>query len=202
MCPKSSAKVQHTDVSWDNYFNDSLKAKHEKKHEKGVQRRVNADTRVPNNWEAFLTIVNKNKEEQFSYLSDQLTTIDTSEGESIQMTNPQILNGISVSILEGSGWTVESVDDQYINIVKYKPFKGSSYIELPLEIRNPAKGLINLKNKDNECFRWCHICHLNPQTKNPQRIKKCDKEYIEKLDYVGIKFPVIVNQYNKTEKRY
>ena len=35
----------------------------------------------------------------------------------------------------------------------------------------PKKGLINLKNDDNECYRWCHIRHLNPQTKNPQRMK-------------------------------
>ena len=81
--------------------------------------------------------------------------------ESIQTTNQQILNGISVWISDGSGWTIESVDDQYVNIVKYKSLKGSSYIELPLEIRNPAKGLINLKNKDTECLRWCHIRHLN-----------------------------------------
>ena len=32
------------------------------------------------------------------------------------------------------------------------------------------KGLINLKNEDNECFRCCHIRHLNPGTNNPQRI--------------------------------
>ena len=35
--------------------------------------------------------------------------------------------------------------------------KGSSYIKLPQELRNSAKGLINMKNEDNECFRWCHI---------------------------------------------
>ena len=54
---------------------------------------------------------------------------------------------------EGSGWTIESIDDQYINILKYKPLKESSYNELPPELRNPTKGMINLQNKDNECFR-------------------------------------------------
>ena len=92
--------------------------------------------------------------------------------ESIQTSSQEILNGISVWLSEGSGWTVESVDDQYINIVRYKPLKGSSYIELPPELRNPAEGLINLQNKDNECFRWCHIQHLNPQKIHPERIKK------------------------------
>ena len=68
--------------------------------------------------------------------------------------------------------------------------RGSSYIKLPQELRNSAKGLINMKNEDNECFRWCYIRHLNPQAKDPQRIKKVDKKYIENLDYSGIEFPV------------
>ena len=67
---------------------------------------------------------------------------------------------------------------------------GSSYIELSTELQDPAKGLINVKNKDDECFRWCHIIHLNPQRKNPQKIKKDDKQFIEGLDYTNIEFPV------------
>ena len=43
--------------------------------------------------------------------------------------------------------------------------------------------------------------HLNPQEKDPQRIKKADKKYVEKLDYTGIEFPVNVKQYNKFEKQ-
>ena len=59
--------------------------------------------------------------------------------------------------------------------------------------------MINLQNKDNECFRWCHIRHLNPQQKDPQRIKKCDKEYIKKLDYTNVTFPVTQKDYRKIE---
>ena len=58
-----------------------------------------------------------------------------------------------------------------------------------------------MKNEDNECFRWCHIRHLNPQEKYPQRIKKTDKQYVEKLDYSNIEFPVNVQHYNKIEKQ-
>ena len=79
--------------------------------------------------------------------------------------------------------------------------KGSSYIKLPEELRNSKKGLINLKNEDDECFRWSHIRYLNPQDKDPQRIKKSDKAYINKLDYSEIEFPVNVKQYNKIEKQ-
>ena len=121
--------------------------------------------------------------------------------EALQMSKQNILNQISQWISEGSGWTVQSVDSHYLNIVKYKPMNGSSYIQLPSELRNSAKGLINMKNEDNECFRWCHIRHLNPQDKDPQRIKKVDKPYVENLDYSGIEFPVNAKHYNKIEKQ-
>ena len=58
-----------------------------------------------------------------------------------------------------------------------------------------------MKNEDDECFRWCHIRHLNPQSKGPQRIKKADKQHIDNLDYSNIVFPVSEKQYNKIEKQ-
>ena len=121
--------------------------------------------------------------------------------EALKLSKDHILNMVAQWISEGSGWTIESVDSHYLNIVKYQPIKGSSHIELPLELQHHLKGLINIKNNDNECFRWCHTRYLNPQDKNSQRIKKCDKEYINKLDYSGIEFPVKLNQYNKIEKQ-
>ena len=72
---------------------------------------------------------------------------------------------------------------------------------VPDELKNSMKGLINIKNEDNERFRWCHVRHLNPQEKDPQRIKKADKKYVKKLDYIGIEFPVNAKQYNKIEKQ-
>ena len=121
--------------------------------------------------------------------------------EALQSSKQQILNMIAQWVSEGSGWTIQSVDNHYLNIVQYQPMKGSSYIKLTQELRNSRRGLINMKNEDNECFRWCHIRHLNPQAKYPQRIKKFDKEYINKLDYSGIEFPVTTKQYNKIEKQ-
>ena len=121
--------------------------------------------------------------------------------EALQMSKQNILNKIAQWISEGSGWTVQSVDNHYLNIAKYEPMKGSSYIQLPNELRNSGKGLINMKNEDNECFRWCHIRHINPQDKDPQRIKKTDKQYVGKLDYSNIEFPVNVKHYNKIEKQ-
>ena len=52
----------------------------------------------------------------------------------------------------GSGWIIEFIESQYINISTYRPLSGSSYMDLPIELKSPRKGLINIKNKDKKIF--------------------------------------------------
>ena len=113
----------------------------------------------------------------------------------------RILELIAVWLSEGSGWVFESVLLHIINIVSYFPLRGTSYIKLPEELRNPMKGLINPKNTDNKCFLWCHIRHLNPLQKNPQSITKADREYVKRLDYTGVTFPVTIKDIDRIEKQ-
>ena len=42
---------------------------------------------------------------------------------------------------------------------------------------------------------------MNSQDKDPQRIKKSEEEYLKKLDYTGIEFPITIKQFNKIEKQ-
>ena len=72
------------------------------------------------------------------------------------MSRQEILNVIDKWVSEGSGWAINHIDSHYISVTTYKPLNGSSYIELPTGLRNPMKRLINIKNKDDKCFRWCH----------------------------------------------
>ena len=132
------------------------------------------------------------------------TLINENEiNEVLQTSRQELIKAIGQWISEGSGWTIQSVDAHYINLTKYKPLQGSSYIELPTELRNPAKGLINLQNKDDCCFAWCHVRYLNPKDRNPQRITKSDNKYIQDkiVNYDGIEFPVTTKQYNKIEQQ-
>ena len=69
---------------------------------------------------------------------------------------------IDVWINNGSGWNVESVESQYISISTYRPLSGSFYMDLLVELKSPRKGLINIKNKDQKRFLWCHVRHINP----------------------------------------
>ena len=86
-----------------------------------------------------------------------------------------------------------------MNISAYSPLVGNTCIELPEALKNPMKGLINIKNKDYKCFLWCHIRHLYLVERNPQRITRKDRESVNKLDYEGINFPVSKKDYCRIE---
>ena len=94
----------------------------------------------------------------------------------------EILHSIERWINEGSGWIIESVDSQYINISTFRPLWGSSYIKLPVGLRNSKKELINIKNNDQKCFFWCHVRHLNPLKIHPERITQNDKKLFDTLE--------------------
>ena len=113
----------------------------------------------------------------------------------------EILYMIDVWINKGSGWIVESIESQYINISTYRPLSGSSYVNLPAELRSPRKGLINIKNKDQKCFIWCYVRHINPVKIHPERIKKEDKKLANYLAYDGIEFSVQEKDFNKIETK-
>ena len=62
---------------------------------------------------------------------------------------------------EGSGWIVELIESQYVQIWTYRSLSRSSYVKLPAELRSPKNGLINIKNNNQKCFLWCHVRHIN-----------------------------------------
>ena len=81
----------------------------------------------------------------------------------------EILCMIDAWINNGSGWITESIESEYINVSVNKPLLGNSYINLPTELQGPKKGLSNIKNKDQKCFLWCHVRHINP-SEHPGKI--------------------------------
>ena len=63
-----------------------------------------------------------------------------------------ILYMIDIWINNGSGWIIELIESQYINISTYRPLSGSSYMDLPIELKSLRKGLISIKNEDKKMF--------------------------------------------------
>jgi hypothetical protein len=111
----------------------------------------------------------------------------------------RILEKIANFQMLGSNWRFKSVVKMHINTFVYKPLKGSSYIPLPKELA-AKKAIINMKNEDNECFKWCVTRALNPVERDSERITKILRLQAEKLDWRGIEFPVTLKEINKFER--
>ena len=83
---------------------------------------------------------------------DSVTKTVTNHRFQLGTSFQEILCVIDNWINEKSGWIIELTESQYINISTYRPLSGSSYMDLPHELKSPRKGLINIKNKDKKCF--------------------------------------------------
>ena len=99
---------------------------------------------------------------------------------------------------EGSGWVVNRVICLYVNIAKYQPLKGSSYIELPKYLQT-KKAIVNVKNQDNECLKWALLSALHPVGSNPHRVFKY-KQYENELNLTGVEFPTPLSQMPRVER--
>ena len=63
----------------------------------------------------------------------------------------RILEKIATFQNEGSPWRLRSIIRLELHTVSYKPLRGETYILLPKELAN-KKAIINIKNKDKQCF--------------------------------------------------
>ena len=97
------------------------------------------------------------------------------------------------------GWIIELVESQYISMSAYRALSGSSYVKLPVRLRSPKKGLINIKNNHHKYFLWCRVRVINPVKINPERITGKDKKLANDLDYDRIEFPVREKEFSKIE---
>ena len=95
-------------------------------------------------------------------------------------------------------WVIES---QYINILTHRPLSGSSYKQLPAELKNPKRELINIKYNDKKCFLWGHVRHINPGKTYLERVTQNGKKLTIDLDYDGVRFSVREKDFSKIETK-
>lgn len=105
-----------------------------------------------------------------------------------------ILNDMEEFENRESGWTLKRIELLNIIINKYNPMRCGSYIPLPPAIAN-KKACINVKNFDDECFKWAIISalvHLKGyKINNSDRVneyKKYEEEFT--LNFDGLEFPI------------
>ncbi|XP_048488462.1 uncharacterized protein LOC125491183 isoform X1 [Plutella xylostella] len=87
-----------------------------------------------------------------------------------------------------SGWTFLSNSHLEININKYQPLRGASYINLPKFIKN-KKACLNIENNDPYCFLWSVVAALFPAQKHPERVSSYP-DFRKVFNIEGMSFPV------------
>ena len=102
---------------------------------------------------------------------------------------------------EGSGWVFFEVENLTLYTDIWDPIKASSYIKLPVELKN-KKAIVNMKNEDNDkCFLWCVLRALNPKNEKPERVDKDLKSKENTLNMEGIAYPVSLKDIKRFEKQ-
>ena len=96
-------------------------------------------------------------------------TDDTEETQGIM--REKILKSFSEYQRRGSGWRLRRVTQLEIHIGEFRPLRGKKHEPLPKSIAS-KKAIINMKNDDDECFKWAVTLALNPTDIHPERITK------------------------------
>lgn len=106
-----------------------------------------------------------------------------------------VLHGFAVNLEQsknGSEWYFKKLIYLSIGTNRVKSVFGKSYIKLPDAI-DKKKSCLNIKNKDDRCFEWCLIAHLNYDTikggsKNEVRHYKKYEDTIKRP--VDVNYPI------------
>ena len=89
----------------------------------------------------------------------------------------------------GSNWVFQEIQRLEIHFANWQPIRGSTFMPLPAKLKN-KKGVINIKNEDNQCFKWCIARALNPVDQNSNRLTKELVKQSKSFNWKGLKFPV------------
>ena len=127
------------------------------------------------------------------------------EGTDLEEVFNEMVDEIETAIqktenAEGSGWVLESITDIKLHTANWDPLNAGSYIDLPAYLKN-KKAIINMKNQDNECFKWCVLRALNPKDTNPDRIDNDLKSKQDTINMEGIRYPVSFRDIDRFESQ-
>ena len=101
---------------------------------------------------------------------------------------------------KGSGWVLDEILQAFINVARYEPLRGGTYMPLPEKLKN-KKAVLNIQNADNQCLRWAIRAALfpAPKGKNPQRPSSYPTN--DGLNFENIDFPTPVSQIDRLERQ-
>ena len=101
--------------------------------------------------------------------------------------------------LQGSGWVLHRVLTVAVDIGRLVPLKQGSWFDLPHSLML-KKAVVNVRNTDQQCFKWSVLSALFPAVKHADRVSKYAAHESE-LDWSGLSFPTPLDDIPKFERR-
>ena len=98
----------------------------------------------------------------------------------------------------GGGWALQETIHLNVNISKYNPLRGNSYIPLPLNI-NRKNAVLNIIQNDRLCFVWSVLASMVKS----YSANVCDypQNYHEILNLKSIQLPMALKDVSKFENQ-
>ena len=100
-----------------------------------------------------------------------------------------------------SGLVFQGISKIITKITEAPNNAAGSYIELPKSISD-KKATINVKNNDNECFKWAVLAalyHNEGNNKYHKNVPSTYKKYYNELNFSRLKFPIAIKDIPKFE---
>ena len=146
----------------------------------------------------------KTEEMTHYFKEDQPHVFNRDNKEMIKQMYEEFMGRIKGEIenwsLQGSGWEVERIETAYVNVAKYQPLRGGTYLPLPADLAK-KKAIINVKNKDNQCLKWALRAALFPPKDGRHAQRPSRYPVNDGINHNGIDFPTPIKQIDKLEKQ-
>ena len=95
-------------------------------------------------------------------------------------------------IRDSSGWLINKVIHLIVHTIKFTHLTGSSFMELPKDLRR------FIRNLDNKCFLWSCLAAIH-ELDSP--LVSDYEKFENELNMQGIDYPVTINKINKFENQ-
>ena len=126
---------------------------------------------------------------------------DTDIKECLEECSHQLQNRIECYEDTGSGWVISNLVALDTTIWQLDPLRASTYHPLPAWIRN-TKCVVNVRNKDNQCFKYAVLAGLYNPLHHVDRVSSytcCEMEE-DAPNFTMLTYPVALRDIGKFER--
>ena len=151
-------------------------------------------------------MIRDEKVDQMDHYFDRMRPVILNE-HNIDMLKPllnqfidEVKGEIEAWSERGSGWIMDKILEAFINVAKYQPMHGGSFMVLPTKLKN-KRAILNIQNRDNQCLRWALRAALFPAPRGRNPIRPSSYPTEDGLNFTGIDFPTPVSQIDRLERQ-